>query len=381
VNHTGNKTQHRKYTQHVIARKTSGTEIVELAMAEGEDPEGFCMSPPENENDDDSDDSRPVPKGEPQIPLADSSSISKVSIVLAGKSGAGKTTLMKTLFDVEKDDTKILSADHLTTEHSTSTFSRHGITIEVTDTIGLVEREEERRRELRRLAEHTEGKADVMVYCLSVDPAVKFNYANPGIMRSLQALFGRNIWNRCIIALTFSNNAWDRSKKLMKNKKNDEVVFTYKKHLEEYVSMFSKELEKLGVDATVKPIFGNRHEPTDSSQPTILAIPVGEDPDDEVLPDLRPLKITDLIGHFMGKIFRLSKDDPPAASATPGSKELESLETVPIADWRDVLFMHVVKACKDAQQEHLLRYRYSSWIQRIIHKLLASYRPPSLLNQ
>jgi GTPase SAR1 family protein len=349
-------------------------------MAEGEDPEGFCMSPPENENDDDSDDSRPVPKGEPQIPLADSSSISKVSIVLAGKSGAGKTTLMKTLFDVEKDDTKILSADHLTTEHSTSTFSRHGITIEVTDTIGLVEREEERRRELRRLAEHTEGKADVMVYCLSVDPAVKFNYANPGIMRSLQALFGRRIWTQCIVALTFSNAAWDRVKKLMKKKKkNDgEIISTYKKHLEEYVSMFSKELEKLGVDATVKPIFGNRHEPTDSSQPTILAIPVGEDPDDEVLPDLRPLKITDLIGHFMGKIFRLSKDDPPAASATPGSKELESLETVPIADWRDVLFMHVVKACKNAQQErHLLRYRFG-WLERFIMRYIL--KKPQLLN-
>lgn len=57
-----------------------------------------------------------------------------VSIVLVGKSGAGKTTLMKTL--------KMMMTQkyHLTTS----------LPLEIIDTIGLVEEKEERKRELKK---------------------------------------------------------------------------------------------------------------------------------------------------------------------------------------------------------------------------------------
>lgn len=228
------------YTQDVLHMYSSnpgtGRIMAEANLATlqlNEDPDGFGESSAENE-------SELVPEDKPQIksePIAIKTFATggTVKIVLAGKSGAGKTTLIRTLFDMkddtEEDSAKVVSAGHLTTEYSKTTFTRHGVTIEVTDTIGLVEEKDQRKQELIKLAEFTGGRADILVYCLSVDPAVKFRYSNPGIMQSLQETFGKSIWRQCIVALTFSNNAWDRINKKKKGSKKDVIISNYKQHI------------------------------------------------------------------------------------------------------------------------------------------------------
>lgn len=116
-----------------------------------------------------------VPEQEEQVLLAQ-----RVHIVLAGKSGAGKTTFLRNVFGFkERLET---SPDHITTRCFTYHTTKNNIAIKITDTVGL----HGNRKELKELYKHTKGKADILVFCIPVDPSSKFDYANPDIMKSLQ---------------------------------------------------------------------------------------------------------------------------------------------------------------------------------------------------
>ena len=74
----------------------------------------------------------------------------EVTIVLAGKSGAGKSTfaqnILGELLPIQ------VSSDPLTTKCHTEEGTKHGVTVKVVDTVGLQqETGEDRRRELKIL--------------------------------------------------------------------------------------------------------------------------------------------------------------------------------------------------------------------------------------
>ena len=162
------------------------------------------------------------------------------------------------------------------------------------------------------------GKVDILVYCLSVDPDLKFKSANPSIMRSIQDVYGEDIWKRCILAFTFSNVVW--KKILKKNNFNaSKAIIWYRKHLQKYADLFRKGLAEMQVTANVKVAFDIDLVPGDLATVTIPAIPVGEDLEDQVLP----------------KVPRITQD----ATSKP-------IQDIYIEAWRDVLLIEIDRKYK-----------------------------------
>ena len=266
----------------------------------------------------------------------------EVKIVLAGKSGSGKTTLARNILGFKK---KLeFSASSLTQEYDTQETTKNDITVKVTDTIGLGQQKGGRRKELKRLCKHTKGEADILVYCIPVDPSSKFDCTNPAIMKSIQDAYGKEIWKHCIIVFTFSNILVRTLLEQFHDK--DQAYSMYKNLLLEYATKFRKELEKLKVKGVnIKPVFGFEAEATqeDLTPTTIVAIPAGDNPDDPVLPDFK---------------------DPTSFRIFTNPEE--SI-TVDITDWREILFIEVIRKCgKTELKKNLLQYRYGRAITKSI---------------
>jgi hypothetical protein len=277
-----------------------------------------------------------------------SPSTPEVNIVIAGRPGAGKSTLASNILG--RKVKRKFSATSSTTECETEEETRHGVTVRVTDTVGLGDRKEKRKKELKKLHQHTRGHADLLVYCVPVNPGSRFDFGNPAIMKSLQSAYGKEIWKHCVVVFTFSNmllNQLEGSK--------DEVEATYKSHLLEYATEFRKELVKLKVkDLNIKTVFGFEIDGTAEDPaipgpgatpkdpaPTlaaanepdhILAIPAGIEHEDKVFPDFKD----------------------PTKLRNPRTHEVHKIN---ITDWTEILLIAMVRKCKN-EPKNLLQYRY-----------------------
>lgn len=180
-----------------------------------------------------------------------------IKIVLCGRNGSGKSTLLQNLsgqdFDAKKTSVEMV---------------KDGVALHIIDMPSS-----------KNLPpEYLENGFDVLVYCMSISPNSKFQDGNPKEMQSLQKIYGEEIWKHSIIAFTFSNLAWKRVS-IPSNQENS--ISAYKAYIEQYSKAFHDHLQnKLkvkmktaiwGVDNTI-------------DEKTILAIPVGDTPQDQVLP-------------------------------------------------------------------------------------------------
>ena len=115
----------------------------------------------------------------------------EMTIILAGKSGAGKSTLMGSLLEDLKICTRMSPksvTEDFIKKHITT---KHGVKISIIDTPGLNEQKKLKRMLLKNLSKFTEGKADLLLYCMLVAPGARFDDANPMIMEYLQNAFGK----------------------------------------------------------------------------------------------------------------------------------------------------------------------------------------------
>ena len=185
-----------------------------------------------------------------------------VSVVCVGKHGAGENSLVETLVPPSEGDNS----------------SKNGRCFEFAP-IELGEVRQRNKDILERI-----GKVDILVYCLSIDPDLKFKSANPSMIRSLQEVFGKDIWKQCILAFTSSNAVWNKILK-RNNYSRSKAFLWYRKHLCKYANLFKKALADLGVTVNVRVVFDIDVAPRDLTTVTIPAIPVGEDLEDLDLHD------------------------------------------------------------------------------------------------
>ena len=94
-------------------------------------------------------------------------------------------------------------------------------------------------------------------------------------------MYGREIWKHSVFVFTFSNVAWERSRKGHSEEKGTE---NYKQYIEEYVRAVEEELTKLQVkDLSIESIFSRAPDHTPNPN-TILVIPAGYKSEDQILP-------------------------------------------------------------------------------------------------
>ena len=208
----------------------------------------------------------------------------QVYIVVVGRGGTGKSTLVENIFDVEPDDT--LFPDVGTIESYKSCL-KNGIEFVVTDTPGLGGYRHSRDSSVREMSKYIrdnlQGRTDLLLFCISVGPRARFDSdGNPQIMESLQNAFGRRIWKQCVVAFTFSNYTLNWMEKNYPPK--EAALNQYRDHIQKYATNFEKELRNLKVyDVTVKTPFSTPGE-LPKGHTEIMAIPAGDDPKDTVFP-------------------------------------------------------------------------------------------------
>ena len=256
-----------------------------------------------------------------------------IRIIFVGKSGAGKSTLMRSLFDIDTGEPDIISSDSVTTEIKTYEQQKNDVTILATDTKGMTDDSDE--ETLKELAEkvQTQGKFDFLVFCLPIfGPGSRFKSHCPTI-RLLQKVFGKNIWRHCLIAFTFSNEVLRNLKK----KRSKKIESDYEHYLDSICKKFQDQLKSISDKSiTVKKIF-DLYESNEETENIILAIPAGDegkdDEENEILPGFKEKAINITI------------------------KGTNKQGNIIIKDWKDVMFIEMVK--KSNNPEALLKYRYN----------------------
>jgi hypothetical protein len=264
-------------------------------------------------------------------------STKEVNIVIAGTPGAGKTTLAINIFGFK------VSEELAPTEKcDTLTNTRHGITVNIIDTVGLGTRKEK-----RKFKQHTRGHADLLVYCVPVNPGSRFDFGNPAIMKSLQSVYGKEIWKHCILVFTFSNTLLNYFKKKSTEDEVDTIEAKYKSYLLKYTTLFKEELEKLkNKDFEIKPVVDFETEGTPENPiATPIATPAGYEADGTTT--ILALPAGDEQGDEVHLNFQRSKFKNP------------QLEEIDETDWRDILLIAMaIKCSKIEPKKNLMQYRY-----------------------
>lgn len=245
---------------------------------------------------------------------------SEIKVVVAGKSGAGKSALINTLLHAEREDGEgeeeiqeiALTPDSTTDrlENKQIRQKRDNVTICMVDTPGFKNDRKTKKKQLKELSKFTDGgKADLLIYCIPVAPGMKFDDANPTIMKALQDVLGREVWQHCIVVFTFSNLAWEHIRS--STQREVPAVDMYKDYIRSYTERFKQELVKLiGLNVEVGAIFDCPTHPR-----LITAVPAGYRVQDRVL-------------------------------------------TTDQENWKGAIFEEMIEKCKGKHKTDFLRYRY-----------------------
>ena len=129
--------------------------------------------------------------------------------------------------------------------------------------------EEEEEEALAKLSVLSDGKVDLMLYCMAL--VGRFEDSDERIVNKLTEAFGKKIWRHAILVLTFGDV-------VLKQDEGDRDL------LEGFTSKFEEVLKKAGVDdVPVKSILSTQDADSEFEsalakvqQPEIIGIPVGQ---------------------------------------------------------------------------------------------------------
>jgi predicted GTPase len=128
---------------------------------------------------------------------------SGLRIVVAGKTGAGKSSLLNTFlgFDVFSEGD---SFDPVTKDVKEYKHMRNGVMITVWDCPGLQDNSGNEDQYLEELKTKTEGDIHLMLYCISMlEPRSDLHWGSA--VDRITSILGKDIWKNTALVLTFAN--------------------------------------------------------------------------------------------------------------------------------------------------------------------------------
>ncbi len=209
---------------------------------------------------------------------------SEITLVTAGKSGSGKSSLIASMLGLEGENAPKINHSPSSVSVEVEIFERriNGITLRIVDTPGMGASDVEEARIISELQKATQGKADMLLYCVSMLPTSKIDKPDTEIIKKLTYAFGEDCWKQSILVFTFAN--------MVKKAKHKMIIEKYSEKFQELLrsvcshgapSFFGSE------QYSIVPIFSCDQSRITRSPYDIIALPAGEDPDEEIIDGMR----------------------------------------------------------------------------------------------
>ena len=164
---------------------------------------------------------------------------SPLRVMVRGLGGAGKSTLVNTLLQLEGDDEQAKAGKKgkarkerqerkgkkgkattlVVSKHEKTTKS--GIKVCFFDTPGLDDPDLDDDEIVARMEKETEKKLDIVFYCLSLGGPARVQGGDIKAMKLLTQAFGSRIWKKTMIVLTFANHL---ERDMVNKEQYDEVI-------------------------------------------------------------------------------------------------------------------------------------------------------------
>ena len=202
-------------------------------------------------------------------------------LVTAGKAGAGKSTLINNLLGLKGKKAAGSKASPKSVTKAVNYYEEEvqGFTVRIIDTPGFEAEDlssQELQEALEDLSALTDGKADIMLYCMKLTDRSRADKKDECIVKKLTRAFGEEMWRHTVLVLTFGDAVLNQDE-------GDRDT------LESFTNEFEEILKKAGVDdVPVKSILSAQDtcsELESVQQPEIIGVPVGrrtESPQDWV---------------------------------------------------------------------------------------------------
>ena len=168
-------------------------------------------------------------------------------IVVAGKTGTGKSTLLNTFLGVDIFE-EGSSFDPVTTHVKEYKLTKNGVDITVWDCPGLQDGSGEEDQYLEELKTKTKGDIHLMLYCIDMRETRSDLHWGSAIDKITNKL-GKDIWKNTALILTFANMYQLRIQKYEKTPEEEVEMFTTK--VDEWREKFQEKLRSIdGINST-----------------------------------------------------------------------------------------------------------------------------------
>ena len=203
---------------------------------------------------------------------------SNMTWVIAGRSHSGKTTLVENLLSQPEKESSDANRIEVRS-HKVGNSELKIIEIPGLDSIP----DQSEATITNSLQSTTGGEADMLLYCVSIDPSSRLdNIVEGKTIKLLTTVFKAHVWERAILVFTFADYAKDR------HAKNPAKTPTLENVKKEYAQKFEEILKAADIGSfTVLPLYHTR-----DSEPRLLpqeipALPAGETLSAELLPSVK----------------------------------------------------------------------------------------------
>ena len=200
-----------------------------------------------------------------------------LTMVVLGKSGVGKSTLINNFLELEKDKMCETGngASVTTLKVAKKESVKKDITVRMIDTPGLGGIDDIRAKDVfKDLSNITNKQADVIVYCISIHPSSCIDSTDIDIIRAITSAFGPEIWRHTILALTFAEPYTSNGPRSSSE---------YQSRVCNYAGAFQEALHKANVHKiSVKSTLSEEVSPQ-----SIAAVPIEHFPSNVLLNDTR----------------------------------------------------------------------------------------------
>ena len=326
----------------------------------------------------------------------------EIVVVVGGKSGTGKSTLINNFLSLGGNEAAEARIQPTSVTHNVKVYqgevSQSGVRVRAVDMPGLHARRHSSDMEkevITALSHHTEGKADILIYCISLTQ--RLDSIDEKNIATLNKAFGEKLWANAILVLTHADT-------ILEDEDNAD-------RLDDIVEEFAKEFEEILADcadikACAKPFSFSDPDPSPATEVAPDPSPVTEatpdpSPATEAAPDPSPVTETapdpTQATEATPDPTQVTEAVPETAEAVPGSsiatehehgdaattEEADSeakespLEIVVIPTgkkqdkppgWKDSLLAQVITICQKKTISYLTKLEGVSW-EKIVKKL------------